>query len=85
MLALVAGRPIIASDIGNFSEILENDRTALLVPPDSPNELAQAMARLIAQDALRSGMAHEVRALRQRIPTWDQIGGMTLDLYRRLA
>src|SRR4029077_10038301 len=46
MAALRYGRPIIASRIGGFVELLVDGRHAILVPPDDTSALAEAMARL---------------------------------------
>lgn len=85
MMALVAGRPIIASNIGNFAETLETERNALLVHADDAASLARAMGRVIVDRALRHGLAAGVRDLRRRIPSWTEIGRSTTALYRQLA
>jgi glycosyltransferase involved in cell wall biosynthesis len=41
--AFAAGTPVIASDIGSLSEIVERDRAGLLVPPGDADELARAI------------------------------------------
>ena len=48
---LAAGRPIVASDLPAFREVLD-EHTALLVPPDDPAALAGALQRLQADPAL---------------------------------
>ena len=44
---LAAGVPVVASRVGVVPEILEDGRTALLVPPGEPEPLADAIARLL--------------------------------------
>ena len=50
--ALVAGRPVVASAVGAIPEVLRDGRDALLVPPDDPQALAGAVARLVEDPAL---------------------------------
>lgn len=45
--AALAGKPIIASAVDGIKEILENKKTALLVPPASPASLAKAIEWLL--------------------------------------
>jgi glycosyltransferase involved in cell wall biosynthesis len=45
--ALVAGRPVVASRVGAVPEVLRDRETAVLVPPDNPEELAAAIRRLL--------------------------------------
>ncbi|HEX2085212.1 MAG TPA: glycosyltransferase family 4 protein [Solirubrobacteraceae bacterium] len=66
MEALLAGRPVVSSRVGAVAEVLEDGRHALLVPPDRPGSLADAVRRLLADPALAArlvtqGAAH-VRA-----------------------
>lgn len=43
----------LSTHVGGVAELIEGDRTGLLVRPDDPEALAAAMARLIADPALR--------------------------------
>lgn len=45
--AAVAKLPIIASDVGGIPEILENEKSALLVPPKNSEALAKALDELL--------------------------------------
>jgi glycogen(starch) synthase len=50
---MLYGLPILASNIGGPAEILEQERTALLVPPRNSAALAHALLRLIDDPQLR--------------------------------
>ena len=54
---LAAGRPIIASALPALEEILHADENALLVPPDDPRALADAIRRLTTNRALAVRLA----------------------------
>lgn len=60
--ALLAERPLVASDVQALAEILDNERTALLVPPADPVRLAAAIARLLDDPALARALARTGRA-----------------------
>ena len=81
MAALTAARPIVASEIGGFTELLENGRTALLVPPDDPDALSAAMARLASEPETRQSMSREIRALAATVPSWQAIAAETAAVY----
>lgn len=55
--AAASGLPIVATDVGGTSEILTHRMTALLVPADSPQPMAAAVAELIADSKLRQRLA----------------------------
>ena len=48
--------PIVGSTRGACAEIVDDERTGLLVPPDDPDALANAVERLLDDGALRARM-----------------------------
>jgi glycosyltransferase involved in cell wall biosynthesis len=61
LLAMVAGKPVIGSNIGGIPEQIEHDKTGLLVPPDDPEELAGTILRLAADGAKRKMLGSAAR------------------------
>lgn len=66
--AMSVGRPVVAADVGGISEWLEDGRCGYLVQPGSTDEIAQAVIRLLHDEALCARMGEQARrgALR-----WD--------------
>ena len=62
--ALSLGVAVVATDVGGTSEILEGGRCGLLVPPDSPDDIAHAVVRLLtgAERRRQLGQRGEARA-----------------------
>jgi len=62
--AMVAGVPIVASGIAGYSDVARDDREALLVPPNDPDALREAMRRVLDDASLRARLvaAGAVRA-----------------------
>lgn len=56
-----AGVTIVATDVGGTREILTNDRTALLVPPDDAAAIAERLTRLLTQPQLRADLSAAVQ------------------------
>ncbi len=52
--AMAAGLPIIATDIPGNKDLIENERSGLLVPPSSPDCMAAALLKLCGSSSLRS-------------------------------
>lgn len=50
--AMAAKVPIIATSVGALPEILEHERSGVLVPPGSPQELARAINRIMNDEEL---------------------------------
>ena len=51
---LLAGVPVVASDLGAMREALDGERDGLLFEPGNAHDLAEKLARLIDDDALRT-------------------------------
>lgn len=52
--ALARGVPVVVTRSGGSREIVRDEREGLLVPPDDPEALAEAIHRLLADHALRA-------------------------------
>ncbi len=85
MIALCVGRPIVASRIGLFAEILEDGTHGALTPIGDADALALALDRLISDESLRRRTGENVLALRKSIPDWTEIGQTTGDLYKNIS
>jgi phosphatidylinositol alpha-1,6-mannosyltransferase len=51
--AMAFGKPIVAAAAGGATDLVENDVNGLLVPANNPEQLANALARLLNDEALR--------------------------------
>jgi glycosyltransferase involved in cell wall biosynthesis len=58
--------------------------TGLLVPPDDPHALAEAVASLLADEPRRQELAAGARR-RARAYSWDDIGRRLLAIYELLV
>ena len=84
--AAASGLPIIATDVGGTSEIVEDGRSARLIPPNDPALLASAILELRGDGAVRERLAASARkraesvfnsdaAARALCRVWGEIGG----------
>lgn len=59
MEALASGIPVVSTNVGGIPFMLEDGKTALLVPPRSPEAMANAMLRLMNDPALSDALVQE--------------------------
>ena len=62
--SMAMGVPVVATHVSAIPELVESERTGLLVPPGQPQPLAAAMARLLTDNDLRKKI---VPAARKRV------------------
>jgi len=80
--AMSAGKPVVVSDVGGFSEIVEDGVTGLKVRPGDPEQLASAIELLVANPELRRSLGEAgMRAVRERF-SWKVVAGRVLEIYR---
>ena len=82
--ALAFGKPIVASAVGGFPEVVNEHGLGRLVPPGDPAALAAALRELVAQPALREQLAAAALGAAQGPYSWGTVARRTLELYRRL-
>lgn len=61
--ALAMGKPCVASQIGPIQEVIEHGFTGLLVPPQSPEALADGIIRLASGQEEASSMGRRARTM----------------------
>ncbi len=77
--ALASGTPVITSNVSSLPEAVGD--AALLIDPQSPEQIADALIRVLSDDALRNEM--ETRGLEHaRQFTWTRAAQVTAQSYR---
>ncbi|MCB0862236.1 MAG: glycosyltransferase family 4 protein [Solirubrobacterales bacterium] len=69
---MAAGRAILASELGQIGEVLDDEETAILVPPGDGDALAAAMGRVYGDPALRSSLGEAARSRTEEFHTWEK-------------
>lgn len=82
--AAACGRPLVATDVPGSRDIAKAGVNALLVAPNDPPALADALERLIRDAALRRSYAKASRTIAESGFSSDKIAADTLGLYQRL-
>ena len=78
--AMAAGAPIVASGIEGYSSVITHGREGLLVPPKDEDALADALAALLKDAALRRrlGATGEMAVQEYR---WERVARRVMDCY----
>jgi glycosyltransferase involved in cell wall biosynthesis len=79
--AMAAGCPVVYTSRGSGPELIEHGRDGLLIDPDRPDEIADAIVGLLKNEALAQ---HLGRAGRQKVKdcfSWKTLLGQNLGFY----
>ncbi|MBC8031496.1 MAG: glycosyltransferase [Pyrinomonadaceae bacterium] len=82
--AMACGLPVIASAVGGVTDMITRE-TGLLVPPGEPAALANAMALLAGDRALRERMGRAGRLRYEEVFSPQSVLPLMLNTYRRVA
>ena len=80
---MAMGKGIVASNLDQIGEVLEDGKTALLVPPGGVDPLAAAIGRLAADPALRECLGAEARRVAVDRHTWREHTRRIIDALTR--
>ena len=81
--SLLMGRPFVASNVGGLPDAVKHEHTGLLVPPDDPIALADAIARLLLDRPLAARLAATGRQFALERFTLERAVAELDALYRR--
>jgi len=81
--SMAAGKPVIATNVGGNSEIIEHGKTGFIIQPKSPEDMALYSLNLINNQELAKRMGQEAE---KRVLTFsiDRMVRKTEDLYKDL-
>jgi len=74
-------RPVVATRVGGLPEYVDDGCTGLLVSRGDASALAAAIVRLLRDPALRSRMADDIVAAKQRWLDWQPAAARLIDIY----
>jgi phosphatidylinositol alpha-mannosyltransferase len=81
--AFACATPVVASDISGYRDVMSAD-AGVIVPPDDPHALAEAVVGLLTDEQRRRQLAAGARAQARKY-SWDDIGARLLAIYERVA
>ncbi len=83
--AMATKTPVIASATGGILEVVLPEKTGLLVEPKNPEQIADAVNRLLKDEKLRKTMGIEGRKRVEEFFSWTYIAQKTKKMYESLV
>jgi len=82
--ALAMEKPVVATDVGNVSDLVKNGLTGILVPPGDADALANGILTLLKDPGMRKRMGKAGRRLVEEKFTLNQMIDKTEEVYNEL-
>jgi D-inositol-3-phosphate glycosyltransferase len=82
--AMACGVPVVGSAVGGLLDTVVHELTGLHVPPRRPDRIAEAVRRLLADDALRAELGRAGAERTRSLYGWDRVADGVLAVYREV-
>lgn len=82
--ASAIGRPLVTTDSVGCRDTVEDGVNGFIVPPHSPEKIAEALKKLIDDPELRQRMGRESRRIAERDYDVNRVADIHLDIYEKL-
>lgn len=82
--ALASGVPVVSSNVGGIPDLVVDGESALLVPPQQPEQLADAVLQVLGDDALRNNLVQQGKQVALRFDK-NKVLDALADSYHRLV
>jgi glycosyltransferase involved in cell wall biosynthesis len=79
--AYTFGRPVVATNVGAFPEVIDDGQSGILVNPGAPGEIAAAVLKIIGDNNLGAAMGQYAKNLSETKFDWRPIARTVLDAY----
>lgn len=84
LTSFAMGKPVIASNIDTMREIVDDGQSGVLVEPDNPKALAEAVVKVLNNESLRVEMKQYIQELYTTgNRSWDNIVTKYLEFYKK--
>jgi D-inositol-3-phosphate glycosyltransferase len=83
-IAYAYARPVVATSVGGLGEVVAEDRTGLVVPPEDPGALAAAIERILTVPLEAARMGARGRRLAETKYGWHAIADEVRGVYRAM-
>lgn len=81
--AFAFGKPVVTTDVGDFQQMVGDSGAGVVVEPDDPDALAQAVVRVLTDESKRRKMADASAKIAEEL-SWENIGKRHIEMYHEI-
>ncbi|MEO6457189.1 MAG: glycosyltransferase family 4 protein [Chloroflexia bacterium] len=83
--AMAAGTPVVVSDVGGLTEVVDLHETGIKVYPNDPRSLAWGILHTLKNPEWSRKRAEKAEQVVRTQFNWDLIAGLTVETYKRVV
>lgn len=81
---MACGKPVVATRVGGILEVVEDQKTGILVPPHNPQALAEAVAKLLDNEKMRNMVGEQGRVRVEQLFSMEAHIAAILKIYHEV-
>jgi glycosyltransferase involved in cell wall biosynthesis len=82
--AMACGTPVVSTAVSGALDVIRSSENGMLVPPQKPEAMAEALVALLGDPSLRDRLGHSARQTIERHYSWDAISERYVACYEQL-
>lgn len=82
---MAAGVPVVASQIGGLAEVIEHDRTGIIVYAKNPQSIAWGVNRVLSDPGHAEWLTRNAKETVQKAYSWEAIARKTVEVYKEVG
>ncbi len=82
---MATGVPVVASQVGGLSEVIEHDRTGLFVYPRSSESIAWGIDQVLSDPDHARWLTENAKDILHKAYTWEAVAMKTVEVYNKLV
>ena len=82
-IAYSFGKPVVTTNVGEFPTLVRDAGCGLVVPPEDPTALAEAIIKLLKDDELRGKMKENALRMAEKL-SWDNVAKIHMRVYEEV-
>jgi glycosyltransferase involved in cell wall biosynthesis len=82
---MATGVPVVASQVGGLSEVIEHNRTGIFVYPRSPESIAWGIDRVLSDPDHARWLTDNAKDKLHKAYSWEAVAMKTVEVYRKLV
>jgi glycosyltransferase involved in cell wall biosynthesis len=83
--AMASGVPVIGSEIGGITDIIEDGKTGLFVKAGDPDDLAKKILFILSNKDIRENLSREAMNLIDQKFSWDIVTSQFVEVFRNFS
>jgi len=80
---MAAGVPVVAVNVGGLAEIVEHDRTGVLVYPRNPESIAWGVNRVLSDPGYSQWLIQNAKRKVREAYSWEAVAKRTIEVYKK--